>query len=915
MAPMKLKVLIRKHLLQIRQIAKEEGHHKQNAFVQLAAMQVSAVEAKNRAANVNWYEIQEKVFTRWCNDHLAERGRRMDNLKLDMKDGISLINLAEILIGKSIGKYNKHPRINMQKMENITVALEFFKTHGISMVNVGTMDIVDGNMRIILGLVWRLIMAFELKSDGDKTAGQELLEWVNTKIGPDFNVKNFGRAWNDGIIVCALTNAMMPGLIPGHAHMDPANALINASQGISLADKHLGVDMLIMPEEMVHPKVDQLSLMTYVAQFRTYEREMGAGGSGAGAKAKDRSDQHRCGAFGDGLIDVIVNEPASFDIMLPFDIDHENPILAVSCADGAGKPVAIAKGDADVQPTESLYPVTYTPTSCGTHTIVVKLNGEHIAGSPFTCEVSEGESMGGEGVIRVFYTASPSSMKVRQDIASLERFLLVKSVHLRADFEPWINVDVLDKPDREAIFKKAGTRELPILFIDDKCVGGWQDLEGLISAGKADSMLNMKNRQLVTQAEHEQRLGLQDDASYQKQGQMTHYCGECGNCKLKDNQFCTECRGESPCPFAGNAAFGQPMVTLVCGACFNANLDADGTCQKCQANQPISIDVLNKDAVVFDDVVYFCNLCGGLAFADDGQCAGCALGKRGNAVAISQRKMHDMFQQDLAVYRGNTAHDKRDFEASDLTADDLFRGAYEGDLDLVEAIVEAGIVDINSVDDSGVSALQLAVEHGNPGIVRYLVQHGAQLFEIDIDDFYIAAYDGNYKLVKSMVLAGIDVNVQDSDGKTALTIATEETNYGIAHYLLACGAKCTNVSVEDYFIAAYDGNLALLQSMINADIDVNVQDEEGNTALVLAAETENEEMVRALIQSGAVGAEEIVFRYIGQGELAPVRTLFKAGVPVDLIQNAGGETAGQVASTSGHANMIEFFDAVAKMRM
>jgi ankyrin repeat protein len=86
----------------------------------------------------------------------------------------------------------------------------------------------------------------------------------------------------------------------------------------------------------------------------------------------------------------------------------------------------------------------------------------------------------------------------------------------------------------------------------------------------------------------------------------------------------------------------------------------------------------------------------------------------------------------------------------------------------------------------------------------YLISNGFVNLHLSL----AAAFDGNFKLVECMVLMGVDVNYQDEDGKTALTVATEEFNYGIAHYLLAQGARCTNVELEDYFIAACGYSIA-----------------------------------------------------------------------------------------------------------
>lgn len=76
--------------------------------------------------------------------------------------------------------------------------------------------------------------------------------------------------------------------------------------------------------------------------------------------------------------------------------------------------------------------------------------------SIFHVNVLEQESLGGEGKIRVMFSTTSSSEKSRKDRFALETLLQRKKVHLRSDFEPWIAVDICDKEDRDAIFRKAG---------------------------------------------------------------------------------------------------------------------------------------------------------------------------------------------------------------------------------------------------------------------------------------------------------------------------------------------------------------------------------------------------------------------------------------------------------------------------
>jgi len=116
-------------------------------------------------------------------------------------------------------------------------------------------------------------------------------------------------------------------------------------------------------------------------------------------------------------------------------------------------------------------------------------------------------SMGGEGKIRVYFSTTSSSDKTRRDVNSLRTMLEIRKVHLRADFEPWIPVDVaMTSADLKVLFKKAGTNMLPMVFIDDKFVGGYDTLYELNETGGLDALLNMDNQTLVSEAQHAERM-------------------------------------------------------------------------------------------------------------------------------------------------------------------------------------------------------------------------------------------------------------------------------------------------------------------------------------------------------------------------------------------------------------------------
>lgn len=79
----------------------------------------------------------------------------------------------------SLGRYNKNPRMRIQKAENVNKALEFITSRGVKLTNIGpeglwmymstrltiktiALDIIDGNLKLILGMIWTLILRFTI---------------------------------------------------------------------------------------------------------------------------------------------------------------------------------------------------------------------------------------------------------------------------------------------------------------------------------------------------------------------------------------------------------------------------------------------------------------------------------------------------------------------------------------------------------------------------------------------------------------------------------------------------------------------------------------------------------------------------------------------------------------------------------
>jgi filamin len=338
-----------------------------------------------------WVDVQKKTFTRWSNSFLRYRALKINELDQDLTDGVLLISLLEILSDKSLGKYNKTPKMKPQKLENISAALKFITSQGIKLVGIGPEDIHDKNLKLILGLIWTLILRFQIQRGGpDANAKAELLEWVRKQVAPyGLRPKNFNMDWTDGKVLSALTDSLQPGTLDynglsGNALNDTETAMDTAEREYQITKLMDAIDMVEMP--------DELAVMTYISLFRDWwndqARRRAAEEEAERLRKMKLADPSQCFAEGPGLVQAYTNNVAPFTIHA-INYFGEPVVMggdqfAISVVDGSGKAVHFDSSDSG----NGLYPVSYTPVSVGQYAVTISLRGENIKGSPFTPNVS-----------------------------------------------------------------------------------------------------------------------------------------------------------------------------------------------------------------------------------------------------------------------------------------------------------------------------------------------------------------------------------------------------------------------------------------------------------------------------------------------------------------------------------------------
>ena len=86
---------------------------------------------------------------------------QINDLFTDLADGKYLMRLLEIISGERLGKPNSG-KMRVHKIENVNKCLAFLHTK-VRLESIGAEDIVDGNPRLILGLIWTIILRFQVK--------------------------------------------------------------------------------------------------------------------------------------------------------------------------------------------------------------------------------------------------------------------------------------------------------------------------------------------------------------------------------------------------------------------------------------------------------------------------------------------------------------------------------------------------------------------------------------------------------------------------------------------------------------------------------------------------------------------------------------------------------------------------------
>ncbi|XP_070505707.1 microtubule-actin cross-linking factor 1 isoform X8 [Chironomus tepperi] len=215
--------------------------------------------------------IQKKTFTKWVNKHLKKVSRRVDDLFEDLRDGHNLLSLLEVLSGEHLPREKGRMRFHM--LQNVQMALDFLRYRKIKLVNIRSEDVVDGNHKLTLGLIWTIILHFQISDivvgqEDNMTAREALLRWArrSTARYPGVRVNDFTASWRDGLAFSALIHRNRPDLL-SWSESRQKRTRERLETAFHVVEKEYGVTRLLDPEDVDTNEPDEKSMITYLSSL------------------------------------------------------------------------------------------------------------------------------------------------------------------------------------------------------------------------------------------------------------------------------------------------------------------------------------------------------------------------------------------------------------------------------------------------------------------------------------------------------------------------------------------------------------------------------------------------------------------------------------------------------------------------
>lgn len=215
---------------------------------------------------------EERQFRYWINS-LNIDDLYVNNLYEEARDGLLLLKVIHKLDNTVVNwkVVEKNPNNKFKQGINCTEAINASKKLKLQLPGIGGTDILEGNRKNIIAVVWQLVRLHYLRIIGTQSE-DDLVRWANQQVGEP-TIKNFkDKTLADGQFLIKLCSSIEPRAVdwnivqPGETDEEKEN---NAKYVLSLARK-LGAIIFCVWEDI--PQVNYKMILVLVCSlFEIYQ--------------------------------------------------------------------------------------------------------------------------------------------------------------------------------------------------------------------------------------------------------------------------------------------------------------------------------------------------------------------------------------------------------------------------------------------------------------------------------------------------------------------------------------------------------------------------------------------------------------------------------------------------------------------
>lgn len=194
-----------------------------------------------------------------------------------------------------------------------------------------------------------------------------------------------------------------------------------------------------------------------------------------------------------------------------------------------------------------------------------------------------------------------------------------------------------------------------------------------------------------------------------------------------------------------------------------------------------------------------------------------------------------------------------------MCADQLHKAVQRGYHDTAIAVLESGEVNIDTPDTLGFSALMQASRKGDMEMTETLLKFGADV-NLKNDSgktaLMLTCFAGQIETAKLLREHGARYDDFDNGGSTAMHWGVDGGNANLIDWMIADGANsniCDKHSGWTPLLrcASVSGNYHVASCLLREGADINIQDVDGKTALMISVLNKNEQLLDLLLKRNA----------------------------------------------------------------